>query len=175
MGPTLILIGFMGSGKTAAGKRVANDLGWEFYDTDLLIEQETGISIVEIFERGGESAFRKAEELVIFRLLDKVSSAPAGTVISLGGGAVSIERVYGRLLRESLVVLLDEDIDTAFSRAQNGKRPLADDREAFRLLYAQREDLYRAVAKIVVRTRGKSVSQVAEEIVGRMSKGKESG
>jgi len=165
----------MGSGKTAAGKRVADDLGWEFYDTDLLVEQEVGASIIEIFEREGESAFRKAEELVIFHLLDEVISASAGTVLSLGGGAITIDNVYRRLLRENLVVMLDEDIETAFSRARNGKRPLGNDREAFGLLYAKREDLYRAVAKIVVQTRGKSIDQVAEEIVIQTSKRKDKG
>jgi len=174
LGPTLILIGFMGSGKTAVGKRVAHDLGWEFHDTDLLVEQEAGSSIVGIFEREGEPAFRKTEELVIFRLLDGRRDSSAGTVISLGGGAITIHKVYRRLLKEKTVVLLDEDLETAFSRSQNGKRPLADDREAFGQLYAQREALYRAVADIEVQTRGKSVNQVAEEIVGRICRRKDS-
>lgn len=173
MGPTLILIGFMGSGKTTVGKRVAHDLGWEFYDTDLLVEQEEGASIIEIFERGGEVAFREVEELVIFRLLDEVIGKSAGKVVSLGGGSVTIENVYRRLLRESLVVLLNEDVETAFTRALNGERPLANDREAFRQLYAQRKDKYRAVAGIVVQTQGKSISQVAEEIAVKIRKRKD--
>lgn len=164
----------MGSGKTAAGKRVAHDLGWEFFDSDLLVEQKAGSSIAGIFEREGEPAFRKAEELVILRLLDGREDASTGTVISLGGGAVTIDNVYRRLLKEKLVVLLDEDIETAFSRAQDGKRPLADDREAFGRLYTERETLYRMVADIEVQTRGKSVNQVAEEIVGRISSRKDS-
>jgi shikimate kinase len=163
----------MGSGKTTVGRRVAHDLGWEFYDTDLLIEKEAETSIIEIFERDGESAFRAIEENVIFHLLDEGINKSGGSVISLGGGAVTIESVYGRLLHESLVVLLDEDAETAFSRALNGKRPLASDRQAFMRLYAQREDTYRSLARIVVRTPGKSISQVAEEIIDKISKGKE--
>lgn len=166
MAPTLILIGFMGSGKTAVGRRVSSYMGWEFFDVDNLVEHETGMSIEQMFEREGEEAFRRAEELVVLRVLDVAGASNAGTVVSLGGGAVTSKGVRDRLKREPFVVLLDEDIATAFSRARNGKRPLAADEQAFRSLYGRRESLYREAATHVIDTRGKSLKHVADEVAG---------
>ena len=86
-------------------------------------------------------------------------------MISLGGGAVTIPAVYERLLEEPLVVLLDEDIDTAFKRASGGKRPLAADHDGFQALFSERESLYRSVAKYIVDTRRLDVDQVTDRII----------
>jgi len=161
----LILVGFMGSGKTAVGKRLSQRLGWDFFDADPLVEEYMGMSIHEIFEIHGEPGFRKAEEAVVAGLLDEASRSEAGTVVSLGGGAVTIPALYERLLKEPLVVLLDEDVDMAYRRAAGGKRPLAGDIEHFRSLYSERESLYRSVAKHIVDTRGMDVDQVTGRIV----------
>ena len=165
MAGILILTGFMGSGKTAVGKQLAEKLDWDYYDADPLVEERMGMSIAEIFEIHGENGFRKAEEAVIMGLLDEAGRAEKGTVVSLGGGAVTIPAVYERLLKEPLVVLLDEDIDEAYRRARDGKRPLAADHEHFRSLYFERESLYRGVAGYVVDTRGLGVGQVVDRIV----------
>ncbi|MHB8160028.1 MAG: shikimate kinase [Thermoleophilia bacterium] len=165
MAESLILTGFMGSGKTAVGKRLAGRLGWDFFDADPLVEQHLGMPIHEIFEIHGEPAFRKAEEAVVLGLLEAASRAQTGAVISLGGGAVTIPAVYERLTREPLIVLLDEDINMAFKRARGGKRPLADDRDKFQALYSERESLYRSVSKYIVDTRSLNVEQVADRII----------
>ncbi len=165
MAENLILTGFMGSGKTAVGKRLAKQLGRKFFDTDALIEKRMGKSIPEIFMAGGEPGFRQVEEEVITGLLAEAGLTTAGTVISLGGGAVTVPAIYERLLREPLVVFLDEDIDTAFQRARGDERPLASDQESFRKLYSNREERYREVAKFIIDARGRNVAQVADETV----------
>jgi shikimate kinase len=162
---TLILTGFMGSGKTAVGKLLSEKLGWDFFDADPLVEQHLGMPIHEIFELHGEPGFRKAEEAVVLGLLEETSRAETGTVVSLGGGAVTIPAVYERLIREPLVVLLDEDINMAFRRARGGKRPLADDIDKFQALYSERESLYRRLSKYIVDTRSLNVEQVADRII----------
>ena len=170
MADSLILIGFMGSGKTTVGKCLAVKLGWDFFDADPLVEEHLGMRIHEIFEIHGEPGFRKAEEAVALGLIDQASRVEGGTVISLGGGAVTIPAVYERLTLEPLVALLDEDINMAFSRARGGRRPLATDREKFKALYAERESLYRSVAKYIVNTRGLDVEQAADMVIGLINK-----
>lgn len=174
MAPTLILIGFMGSGKTAVGRQLARQLGWSFADADHVIEQELGTSISEVFATAGEAAFRKQEETVVLGLLDQAAAAADGSVVSLGGGAVTIDAVRERLSGEPLVVLLQTDLETAYARARGGSRPLAADEQAFRQLYDSREQLYRSVAKIMVDVGEKDIKQVAAEvarlIMGRKGK-----
>ena len=77
----IILIGFMGVGKTSLGKKLAKKMGYDFLDTDKLIEQKTGLTIPEIFEQNGEAYFRKLERNCVEEI--KVIQ---NTVISVGGG-----------------------------------------------------------------------------------------
>ncbi len=163
MAPTVILIGFMGSGKTAVGQCLAKRLGWEFIDTDHEVVNSMGMSIPEAFRRRGEAIFRGAEEDVVSRILDKAAVLRGGMVVSLGGGAVTSRGIRERLKREPLVVLLDEDVDTAFRRAGGGSRPLAAELESFRSLYEERTGLYREAAGMIIDTRGKKVEAVAQE------------
>lgn len=155
----------MGSGKTAVGSRLSRRLGWDFFDADPLVEEHMGMPIHEIFEIHGEPGFRKAEEAVVGSLLDEASRSESGAVVSLGGGAVTIPALYERLMKEPLVVLLDEDVDMAYKRAGGSKRPLARDIDQFRNLYAERESIYRSVAKYIVDTRGMDLDQVVDRIV----------
>jgi len=79
----LALVGFMGSGKSTVGRLVAQDLGFQFVDTDSLIEEKAGISIAEIFATEGEEAFRQLERGMILELAKKDK-----LVIATGGGAI---------------------------------------------------------------------------------------
>ena len=166
MAPTVILIGFMGTGKSAVGSCLARGLGWNFFDADIQIEKRMGMPVAEVFEKHGEETFRTAEAAVVTGLLDEAASSREGTVISLGGGAVTAPETARRLRREPLVVLLDEDLETAFKRAGGGARPLAGDLGSFRRLFEERQELYRQLAGHVIDTRGKEISEVSDAVVG---------
>src|SRR6202008_389441 len=103
------------------------------------------MSIEAYFERHGEQAFRAFEEQVVSRLLDR----PPAPVLSLGGGAVTSPRVR-ELLRRHTVVLLDVDVEVAWRRAGNKRRPLARDRDRFVALHAERAPIYDQVADAVL-------------------------
>jgi shikimate kinase/3-dehydroquinate synthase len=139
--PALVFIGFMGAGKTSAARAAAGVLGVRAIDADHEIERRLGTSIEGYFESHGEAAFRAAEEDVVCGLLER----PAAPVLSLGGGAVGSERVRA-LLRRHTVVMLDVDVETAWRRAGNKRRPLARDRERFVALHARRTPLYESLA-----------------------------
>ena len=142
---SLVLIGFMGAGKTSAARAVAAELGTQAVDTDQLIERDLGMSIEDWFSRNGERAFREREEEIVLGALEAV---PAHPVLALGGGAVTSERVQ-EALREHTVVLLDVDADTAWQRA-GGRRPLARDRQRFDELHAERIPLYEGLADAIL-------------------------
>ncbi|RJQ45532.1 MAG: shikimate kinase [Gaiellales bacterium] len=163
MARRVILAGFMGSGKTAVGKALAAATGMDFVDTDSLAEDRMGISIAQAFARRGEPYFRAVEEEVVSEALAREAQG-GGAVISLGGGAVTSERVSRLLADEPAVVLLEVDTDTAFERSRGGGRPLARDRAEFGKLHDSRRELYRRVAKLTVDTEGREVKDIVAEI-----------
>ena len=146
----IVLIGFMGAGKSTAARELAAALGQRSFDSDELLAERFGHSIAEEFERSGEAVFRAAEEQLVCELL--ASSAPQD-VIALGGGSVLSARVREALEGET-TVLLEVDADTAWRRVSgNGdgpERPLAADRDAFARLHAEREPLYEQLATAVI-------------------------
>lgn len=146
----LVVIGFMGAGKTTVATEVAAALGVQALDSDRLLEQALGHSIAEEFEQRGEASFRAAEEQLACRLLEQ---AGPNSVIALGGGSVLSERVRAAL-EPHLTVLLDIDAQAAWRRAGAGggreKRPLAVDRDAFSELHASRAALYEQLADAIL-------------------------
>ena len=143
--PTLVFIGFMGAGKTSAARAAAGVLGVRAADADHELERRLGSTIESYFAEHGEAAFRAREEELVSGWLER----PPAPVLSLGGGAVTSERVRALLARHT-VVLLDVDIETAWRRAGNKRRPLARDRDRFVALHAQRTPLYESVADAVL-------------------------
>ncbi len=144
LGRHLALVGFMGAGKTTFGRDAAARLGRPFVDVDRAIEERGGRSIAELFAERGESGFRQIEEQAVHAAL--ASREPA--VLSLGGGAVTSAGTRAAL-GSAFVVLLDVDVDSAWSRVRHSRRPLARDESEFRRLYEAREPLYREVADAV--------------------------
>src|SRR3954454_24498261 len=130
----------MGAGKSSAAKAVAAELGVQALDSDHEIERELGEPIESWFERNGEPAFRKVEEEMNLRLLER----PGLRVLALGGGSLGSERVQ-EALRRHVVVYLDVDTESAWRRASSG-RPLARDRKLFEQLHEERRPLYEALA-----------------------------
>ncbi len=147
-GRALVLIGFMGAGKSTAAVELAAALGRVPHDSDKLLEERFGHPVAHEFELRGEESFRAAEEQLVCELLSK---AGGRDVIALGGGSILSERVRGAL-GDHVAVLLDVDPALAWERAHTGEqargagRPLARDRDAFFALHAERAALYEEVA-----------------------------
>ncbi len=137
---SLVLVGFMGAGKSGAARELARLLGTTAQDSDELFEARAGEPVETFFDREGEAAFRAREEEIVLELL-----AGSSAVISLGGGALASERVR-RALEEHVCVLIEVEPDIAWARVAGRGRPLARDRQAFDALHAARELTYRAAA-----------------------------
>jgi len=152
----------MGAGKTSAARAAAAALGARAVDSDHVLEERLGSSIEAYFSSHGERAFRDAEEEVVADLLED----PPSPVLSLGGGAITSERLRGLMDRHT-VVLLDVDEETAWRRC-GGKRPLARDRARFGALLAERRPLYDAVADAVMLDSSREVVRRAVPALQRL-------
>jgi len=139
LGRHLVLVGFMGAGKSTIGAEVARRLGRPFHDVDAEIEGTHG-PIGELFAHRGEPAFRELEAEFVRR----ACSPGEPSVVAVGGGAVETAGVFEGL--DGLVVHLDVDVDTAWARARGGDRPLAQDEGEFRARYERRRPLYEKLA-----------------------------
>jgi shikimate kinase/3-dehydroquinate synthase len=140
----LVLIGFMGAGKSTVGPDVARRLGRRFADVDDEIERAHG-PVSDLFAEQGEEAFRELEATV----LKDVCGRRDPLVVAVGGGAVETRHLLGEL--DAFVVLLDVDVETAWERVQRSRRPLARDEHEFRRRYELRAPLYREVAAAAAR------------------------
>ena len=116
----LVLLGMMGVGKTGIGKYVARRLKINFFDIDKLIEKKNEMKITEIFKTKGEIYFRKEEEFVTTKYLNK-----KGSIISLGGGGFINDKIRKKVLSECISVWLNVNLETIYTRLKNSKkRPL---------------------------------------------------
>lgn len=161
----LILVGFMGAGKTSVGKRLAEILQWRFEDLDDSIQTRAGRSIEDIFRDSGEAEFRRYERVAFHELLTE--SKGDLLVIALGGGTfVQSENVALMQRPDIASIFLDAPVAELFERCQLQAidRPLRRDEPNFRELYETRRGAYMA-ASCRVETSAKSISQIAEEIV----------
>lgn len=162
----IVLIGFMGTGKTSTGRMLAARLGAAFIDMDQRIEEEMGMSIPAIFEKKGESFFRSREKQLVKRL-----SARRNAVISTGGGTVKDPENVAMLHRDGVIICLSASIDAVLERTgRRGQRPVldradqGDRREAVEKLMDEREALYKQ-ADFTVDTSELSPLQVVETIL----------
>jgi shikimate kinase/3-dehydroquinate synthase len=141
----LVLVGFMGAGKTSSARALAAQLDCQPLDADHELERRLGEPIESFFDREGEAAFRAREEEVVLELLARDDAR----VVALGGGALASERVRDAL-RPHTVVHLEVDPDDAWRRASGKGRPLARDASRFRELHDDRRALYESVADVVI-------------------------
>ncbi|WP_205880959.1 shikimate kinase [Limisphaera ngatamarikiensis] len=157
------LIGFMGSGKSAVGKLVAAELGFDFLDTDEKIEQAAGMSIPEIFRSLGEAGFREWERRIVRSL-----AGLRNTVIATGGGLPTYDDHLERLKEHSLVVCLWASPEVLFERVRHHThRPLLqteDPLQRIRELLARREPWYRR-ADVMIGTEQRSIREVAAQVI----------
>ncbi len=154
----LILIGFMGTGKTTIGKRVAASLDFQFVDTDELITKKAGKPITRIFEEDGEERFRELETEV----LNKCAQS-AGQVISTGGGIVTQDQNREILPRAGFVVWLKASPETIYERVcRNRSRPLlqtANPKQTIQDLLTERNPLYDVSQDLSVTTDGLTLDE----------------
>jgi shikimate kinase len=159
----IVMVGMMGAGKSAIGRRLAQRLGLPFVDADTEIERAAGCSIAEIFERHGEASFRDGERRVIARLLE----GPIG-VLATGGGAFMDPETRARIRSRAITVWLKADLDTLVERvSRRGQRPLlrnGDPREILARLLETRGPIY-AEADIMVETGNSPASTTVERVV----------
>jgi shikimate kinase / 3-dehydroquinate synthase len=141
----IVLVGFMGSGKSTTARMLAAELGVESVDSDREVERELGEPIETFFDREGEPAFRAREEQVVLGLLE----SDQDRVVALGGGSLGSERVRDAL-RGHLVVHLEVEPEEAWRRASNRARPLARDRVRFDQLHRDRAAVYEASADVTL-------------------------
>jgi shikimate kinase len=164
----LILVGPMGSGKSAVGRALARELHRDFFDSDDVIEKRTGVDIPFIFEKEGEAGFRDRETQVIADLTDK-----DGIVLATGGGAIVRAENRQRLGARGFVIYLKTSVEQQLKRTSRGReRPLlsqsGDPREKLDALMREREASYLEIADLIVTTDGRKVQTVTRDILGKL-------
>lgn len=134
----VVLVGFMGSGKTSVGRALAGLVGWSFVDLDALVEERERRSVAAIFRESGEAAFREAE-LRAARAIARRERC----VIAAGGGAFAEPATREVLRTGASCVYLECDLETLLARVpHDGSRPLAGNRETMRRLLQARQASY---------------------------------
>jgi len=172
----VILIGFMGAGKSSVGCAMGERLGWAFEDLDERIERRERRKVPEIFRKSGESGFRRAEHAALKELLSELR-AGAERIVALGGGAL-VQEKNARLIEAAGVptVFLDAAPEELWRRClqqaerQGIERPLLGNVESFRKLYEARRPHYWK-ASFRQETGEKTVEEIAAEVVQALGLG----
>ncbi len=165
----VVLVGFMGTGKSAVGRVVARLLHYEFIDTDQMVEEVTGLSINQIFRKYGETRFRSEEALAVSKIADKEN-----LVVATGGGAVLNPKNVELLKKKGYFVLLKADPQIILERvSRKNTRPLlvkGKNLECINNLIQEREPYYFQCADLVIDTSFMDIEQAAEKIVQTIRK-----
>jgi shikimate kinase len=150
------------------GRRLADQLGWSYYDNDELLRRAVGVDTRTLLERDGEAALRRGESAALTVAITEGGPLVAG----VAGGVVEDPLDRARLRTGGFVVWLRATIDTLVRRAQGSDRPwLGDDpRAALTALYAGRADLYLSVASYVVDVDELAPAEVAARILAEVAR-----
>jgi len=169
----IVLTGFMGTGKTEVGRRLAKRLGRSFVDTDELVEARAGKSVAAIFRDDGEPEFRALERAAVAE-----AAVRPGTVIALGGGAVLDPENVARVREHGVLVCLTARPAAILARLGDvRRRPLlagGDAHAAIERLLGERREAY-ASADLTVDTSERSADEVVEEIRKQIGDSERSG
>ncbi|MFZ0772717.1 MAG: shikimate kinase [Candidatus Sulfotelmatobacter sp.] len=172
----VILVGFMGAGKSSVGRALAEQLGWTFEDLDERIERRERQTVAGIFRNSGEAGFRRAENAALKELLEELRSG-SEKVIGLGGGAF-VHEANAALIEAVKIptVFLDGGVEELWGRCkqqseeQGTDRPLLGSPEGFRELYEKRRPHYLR-ASLRQETGGKGVEEIAAELIQALGLG----
>ena len=157
----------MGCGKSSVGKRLSELLCCRFMDLDAEIVARAGRSIADIFAVDGESELRRIENEVLREILDTSSSS----VLALGGGAVMTEGSEELVHEKTLCVYLKASVDTLVEHltGETSGRPLLNQETSLRKrileLMSLRAEIYQRTAHLIIETDGKSIDEIANEII----------
>lgn len=161
----IALIGFMGTGKSTVGRLAAEQLKFDFLDTDALIEQRSGRKITEIFAQSGEAAFRQLEAQLVAELAPHTR-----TIISTGGGLPTNPANLVSLKSHSLVICLWASPERIYERVRDqSHRPLLQDPDPLgkiRSLLTTREIFYKQ-ADVLINSDLRSAREVAQQVINQ--------
>jgi shikimate kinase len=165
----IFLIGPMGAGKTSVGRFLGKKLNKDFYDSDLEIEKNMGVSLTWIYDLEGLVGFRQRE----MKVIDALSSL-SNIVLSTGGGCVETEEIREFLKTRGVVIYMEVSLRTQLNRLKRDKkRPLLqgeNPQEVLIRLWEEREPFYENIADFTVVTDDRSVRDVCEEILAWLKK-----
>ena len=164
----LILIGFMGTGKSTVACQLSKQLNLPFFEMDEMIFQEQGMEISNIFKEKGENYFRDLETELLKNLLQKETG-----ILSCGGGIILRDENIQAMKNHGTVILLTAKPETILKRVlHNQSRPVLNGKKNVNditKLMKEREERYHIAADIIVSTDEKSLSQICEEIIAMIT------
>ncbi len=162
----IILVGFMGCGKSTVGREIGLQLNYPLVDTDSLIVESVGMSVAKIFSQHGEDYFRDLETELLSQIL---SSECRNQIISTGGGLPLREQNRAMLKKLGYVVWLKAGVETVLERTGKSKhRPLLNEpnpREKIKRMLAERDSIYADVADIAINTDDLDISETVHGII----------
>ncbi|MDR1567215.1 MAG: shikimate kinase [Streptococcaceae bacterium] len=162
---SIILIGFMGVGKSTVAKKLAEEVNLPVADMDDILTQQLGMIITDFFEMQGEAAFRTLETRLLVELLK------TDQIIATGGGVIMNKENQEALQAQSKVIFLDGDFDLIYSRISSGRnaeiRPIVrqKSKESLKELFDYRQKIYQKLADYTLRVSGQYPREIVEEII----------
>ena len=169
---SIVLIGPMGAGKTSIGKALSRKIGWEFYDSDQVVEERAGVELLWIYDLEGEEGFHRREQKVIAELMEK-----RNIILATGGSTVAIAENRRAISRHGVIVYLstslgDQLVRTGYSK----KRPLSAEveerRNILKRLHEEYVPLYEDLADIVYNTDNKPTWSAVADLIELIRKKK---
>ena len=165
----ILLIGFMGAGKSTVADYLKEAYSMEVVEMDQIIAKRQGMSISDIFEKHGEEFFRDLETNLLIEMQSR-----SNVVISCGGGVPMRERNVKEMKKNGRVVLLTAEPETILERTKNDHgRPLLEGNKNVPYiaeLMEKRREKYEAAADIIVKTDGRSPQDICEEIIDKIGR-----
>lgn len=163
----IVLIGFMAAGKSSVGRLLAQELGWDFIDTDQRIEEVTGMKIPELFRKYGEKRMRSEENLIIKKI-----SAAEQTVVATGGGTILNTENRQILTKLGMTIHLYVPLDIALQRVKRRQdRPLLNKSDCeIEKMWQERLGVYN-LADITIDTTGRDINSIVSDILSLLKGG----